>query len=240
MASLHHTLAEYQPNLLICHHGSHARNWNWLSLEQQRRKLLLSQPSKCMHPSLIPTSSTDDIPQSVILVVYLQWVNPPVYEVPLSYIAPMSLAVTTLGVLYQVVLTLDAYRIKNNIQLFTQCICNICLSISTVMQYSQIKDANDRILVGYNMYNLPFAKNDRHFWKHISPGLIVCIVLSCVCSVAMSILAFGLHREFAWAIYQHISPDKKTRNRYFGYQVSSSVFHFPCVCLLYSRSILSS
>ncbi|KAH7138383.1 hypothetical protein B0J11DRAFT_587651 [Dendryphion nanum] len=115
--------------------------------------------------------------QMAILLVYLDWVNPPVYEVPLSYIAPLTLAVTTLGFLFQVILTLDAYRIKNNIQLFTQCFCNICLSVSTVMQYDRIKDANSRILVGYNKYKKPFAKNDRRFWEHVSPALIIYLVI---------------------------------------------------------------
>lgn len=123
-------------------------------------------------------------------------------------------------------LTLDAYRIKNHIQLFMQCLCNICLSVSTVMQYNQIKDARDRLIVGANLAKLPFAKVDRHFWQRVSPGLIVCIAVSCICSTSMCGLAYGLHKEFSWALYQHVSPDVKTRRRYFSYQVYLVILKF--------------
>ncbi|OAL46339.1 hypothetical protein IQ07DRAFT_146909 [Pyrenochaeta sp. DS3sAY3a] len=164
--------------------------------------------------------------QIVILIVYLDWVNPPVYEVPLAYITPLTLAVTTLGCLFQTLITLDAYRIKNNVQIFTQCVFNTCLSVATIFQYIFIRDANTRILKGYNMYFLPFAKNDRNFWLHVSPALIVCIIVSCLCSVAMFVLAFALHREYAWAIYQHITPDKNFRYRYLTYQIYLVILKF--------------
>lgn len=145
--------------------------------------------------------------------------NPQVYEVPLSYITPLTLAVTTLGCLFQAIVTLDAYRIKNNVQIFTQCIFNTCLSVAIVFQYIFIRDASRRILRGYNMYFLPFAKNDRNFWQYVAPALVVCIVVSCLCSMAMYVLAYALHREYAWAIYQHITSDKNFRYRYLTYQV---------------------
>ena len=52
----------------------------------------------------------------VVLVVYLNWVNSVAYQVPIAYVTPLTLAVNTLGCLFQVILTLDAYRIKNHIQ----------------------------------------------------------------------------------------------------------------------------
>jgi hypothetical protein len=167
------------------------------------------------------TSNTSaDYDHSTILVVYLHWVNSVVYQVPLAFITPLTLSITTLGALYQLALTLDAYRIKNNIQLFVQCICNICLSIATVMQYRQIKNANARILINTDMYGTPFAKYDWRFWEHVSPALITCLVVSCVSTVAMCGLAYGLYQEFSWALYEHVSPDRKMRARYFAYQVS--------------------
>lgn len=153
------------------------------------------------------------------MMVYLQWVNPVVYQVPVSYVPSLTLGVTTMGALYQLVLTLDAYRIKNNIQIAVQCICNVCLSIATVMQYYQIKEANSRIRVGEDMYKTPFAKRDWHFWTHVSPALITCIVVSCVCSTAMCVLVIGLTREFSWKLYEQVSPDLTMRRRYFVYQV---------------------
>lgn len=162
---------------------------------------------------------------STILVIYLQWVNSVVYQVPLSYVTPLTLGTTALGALYQFALTLDAYRIKNNIQLFVLCVCNICLSVATVMQYGQIKDANGRILINHDMYGTPFAKYEWRFWDHVSPALITCIVVSCASSLAMCGLAYGLYQEFSWALYEQVSPDRKMRLRYFTYQVSINRNH---------------
>lgn len=136
---------------------------------------------------------------------------------------PLTLAVTTLGALYQFILTLDAYRIKNNTQLFVLCICNVCFSVATIMQYSQIKAARDRVIVNTDMYGTPFAKNDWKFWEHASPALLTCMVISCICSTALCALSFALSREFSWKLYQEVSPDRKMRARYFVYQVRVTV-----------------
>jgi hypothetical protein len=152
-------------------------------------------------------------------VTYLNWVNSVVYQVPLSYVIPLTLGVNSLGCLFQVILTLDAYRIKNHIQLFLQCAANICLSISTVLQYGETRNAAARIIINYDMYGTPFADLDWPFWKKISPGLMVCTVVTCVSSVVMCWLARGLYREFSWALYQHVSPDKTIQNKYAVYQV---------------------
>ena len=170
-------------------------------------------------------AKSDQLCYRTVLVVYLRWVNEVVYQVPLSYVVPLTLAITTLGALYQLILTLDAYRIKNNIQICVQCICNIFFSIATVMQYGQIKDANARILTGYDMYQTPFAKNDWRFWEHVSPALFVCLVVSCVSSVMMCGLAYALCREFSWTLYEQISPDRRIIKRYLSYQVSRNPNH---------------
>ncbi|KAK1910643.1 hypothetical protein P3342_008522 [Pyrenophora teres f. teres] len=157
--------------------------------------------------------------QVTILVVYLNWVNSVVYQTPLSYVTPLTLGINTLGVIYQMVLTLDAYRIKNHIQIFVQCAANLCLAISTVFQYTEMKQAVATIMITHDMYNTPFAKLERPFWKRTSPGLMVCTSLTCVCSAVMCGLAPGLYREFRWALYQHVSPDRRVQRKYFVYQV---------------------
>ena len=158
-----------------------------------------------------------------MLVVYLNWVNSVAYQVPVSYVTPLTLAITTLGAIYQLALTLDAYRIKNNIQLLVLCICNVCFSIATIMQYGQIKAARDRVIVNHDMYGTPFTKNDWMFWEHASPALLTCMVVSCICSTAMCALTFGLSREFSWTLYQEVSPDRKMRGRYLVYQVRTLI-----------------
>ncbi|KAB2110250.1 hypothetical protein AG0111_0g1071 [Alternaria gaisen] len=157
--------------------------------------------------------------QTVVLVVYLNWVNSVAYQVPIAYVTPLTLAVNTLGCLFQVILTLDAYRIKNHIQIFAQCVANICLSISTVLQYGEIRHAADRILLNHDQFGTPFADFDWPFRQKVSIGLMVCLVVTCVCSVIMCWLARGLYREFSWALYQHVSPDRKIQTKYMIYQI---------------------
>jgi hypothetical protein len=158
----------------------------------------------------------------VVLVVYLNWVNSVVYQVPIAYVTPLTLAVNSLGCLCQLIFTLDAYRIKNHVQIFMQCVANICLSISTVLQYGEIRDAAARILLDHDTYGTPFADHDWPFWKKASVSLMVCAVVTCGCSAIMCGLAMGLYREFSWALYQHVSPDRKMQRKYFVYQVSIS------------------
>jgi hypothetical protein len=160
-----------------------------------------------------------------VLVRYLQWVNSVAYQVPISYVTPLSIGIVLLGVVYQLILTLDAYRIKNNIQIFVHCICNVCLSVSTVMQYGQIKNARDRILVNTDMYGTPFAKYEWRWWDSTSPALITCNVTSCLCSVIICSLAYFISREFSWKVYQQVSPDREIRRRYSLYQVSRATLN---------------
>jgi hypothetical protein len=133
----------------------------------------------------------------VVLVVYLNWVNSVVYQVPIAYVTPLTLAVNSLGCLCQLILTLDAYRIKNHVQIFMQCVANICLSISTVLQYGEIRDAAAMILLDYDHYGTPLADHDWPFWKKASVSLMVCAVVTCGCSTIMCGLAMGIYREFS-------------------------------------------
>ncbi|USP72783.1 hypothetical protein yc1106_00057 [Curvularia clavata] len=157
--------------------------------------------------------------QMIILVVYFQWINPQIYEVPLAFVISLTLSINTLGCLYQMTLTLDAYRIKNHLQIFALCITNVCLSASTVLQYHTVNDAQARAVTNWNQYHIPLAKPDWPFWRRVSPGLIVCAVVSCLCSIFMCGIAPKLYREFAWALYQDVSPDTKVQRKYMFYQI---------------------
>jgi hypothetical protein len=142
-----------------------------------------------------------------------------VAQVPLAYVISLILSINTLGCLYQLILTLDSYRIKNHIQIFMLCVANVCLSIVTILQYGEVQHASARAAVGFNGKNLPFAKRDWEFWGRVSPGLIVCAVVSCTCSTVMCFVSMKLYREFAWALYQDVSPDMAIQWKYMYYQV---------------------
>jgi len=167
-----------------------------------------------------PSHPANTLLNSTVLVVYLNWVNPAVYEVQRAFVTPLTLGISTLGVLYQLILTLDAYRIKNHIQIFVQCAANVCLAISSVMQYKELKDSAAKLIPNRDRHQNHLVKVDWPFWDKVSPGLMVCTIQTCICSAVLCGLAPGLYREFSWALYQHVSPDRKIQNKYFVYQVS--------------------
>ena len=58
------------------------------------------------------------------------------------------------------------------------------------------------------------------FWPLVQPEVIVSSILVGACMVSSWVLTFRLNREFAWAIYRHISGSLSTRRKYLTYQVS--------------------
>ncbi|CAN9124869.1 unnamed protein product [Alternaria alternata] len=49
-------------------------------------------------------------------------------------------------------------------------------------------------------------------------------------------LARGLYREFSWALYQHVSPDRKIQTKYMIYQ--DEMVFYSCVALAFSALAL--
>ncbi|CAN9193031.1 unnamed protein product [Alternaria alternata] len=49
-------------------------------------------------------------------------------------------------------------------------------------------------------------------------------------------LARGLYREFSWALYQHVSPDRKIQTKYMIYQ--DEMVFYSCVALGFSALAL--
>lgn len=64
-------------------------------------------------------------------------------------------------------------------------------------------------------------KTDVRFWPVVQPALIVSSILVGTFMVASWLPTFRLNREFAWAIYRHISGSLSTRRKYLTYQASS-------------------
>ncbi|KAF9872933.1 hypothetical protein CkaCkLH20_09443 [Colletotrichum karsti] len=162
--------------------------------------------------------------QLAALVSYLHWVNPVAYQVPVTYVVPMAFAISALGSLFQAVVAVDSCRVKNKSQLWAQCIINACLTITLGLQHDQTKNANDRIVSGYDMYHHPFAKDAHSFWNIAHPVSITSTAVSAVCSIAMIVIATRLHVEFAWSVYEQISPDMRMKRRHKQYEQTFLVF----------------
>ncbi|KAH7186283.1 uncharacterized protein B0J16DRAFT_343432 [Fusarium flagelliforme] len=152
--------------------------------------------------------------QGAILTEYLDWINPVVYQVPTSYVIPVTFAVSTIGFLFQVLLAIDSCLFKNKIQIWMQCLINICLSVASGMQYFQTKSAAESVSTGYDQFKNPFVNTDKLYWKMTGPMAIACIVVAIVGNICICVLAFFLQMEFAWSVYEHISADTKMRGRH--------------------------
>ncbi len=113
-------------------------------------------------------------------------------------VIPTFLALYIFGVIYQLVLTWDALRLKNTIQIIGLCIYNIGLLAYGVVEIFQIKD----------------IKGDVD-----TPQVSAVASVFFVGSLILGFVAWKLYHEFAWTVYKHISADLRMKRRYLDYQV---------------------
>lgn len=142
------------------------------------------------------------------------------WQGPSSYIVPINFGVFVLGNVYLAGLAVDALRARNNLQLFGICISNVGVFVFSIMRYYQTHDNAHNLTQNFALGNKPFVKADVRFWPVVQPALIVSSILVGACMVTSWLLTFRLNREFAWAIYRHISGSLSIRRKYLTYQVS--------------------
>lgn len=99
---------------------------------------------------------------------------------------------------------------------------DVGIFIFSIMRYGQTHDNAAALATNYALGNSPLVKADVLFWSKIQPALIVSTVLIGACMVSSCLLTFRLNREFAWAIYRHISGSLATRRKYLAYQVGTA------------------
>ncbi|KAF2143971.1 uncharacterized protein K452DRAFT_223966 [Aplosporella prunicola CBS 121167] len=154
-----------------------------------------------------------------IHIRWQQWANPNFIQLQISYTAPVYLSLFMFGCLYQWLLAFDAIRSKHNIQLFAICVCNACLLIFTGLLYKEMRWVVPHATEQRDMYNKPLVKLDQDIWVEIGPCLLVCTIITGICTLAMWGFTYRLHKEFAWAIYKHVSADLHMRSRFLTYQI---------------------
>lgn len=136
-------------------------------------------------------------------------------DTPWTRSAPTSLALYVFAMIYELVLTWDALRLKNTIQIIGLCLCNFGLIIYGSVQPIQLQDAS---------FKIGLSEADRTgLWSDLRPALIAIPIVLFVGTLFMSFVARKLYNEFAWTIYKHISADLRMKRRYLTYQVSCSV-----------------
>ena len=117
---------------------------------------------------------------------------------------PTFLTLFIFGYLYILVLTWDALRLKNTIQIIGLCFSNLALFVYSVLQIDQIDKSIQKLLAAGAIKP---DKEDRNVWALCKPFLIAIPVVVGVVTVAMSVLAYQLYREFAWDILKLIGAD---------------------------------
>lgn len=158
---------------------------------------------------------------SYVLLEYTNWVNPVVYQVQRSYVIPLNFALFALGNFYQALLTFDALRLKNNLQLWAVCLLNFCLFVFSILRNFQTKDTAAILQEGYALYDRPFTDRSVDYWAKVKPVIWASAILIGVSFVISTFLVFLLQLEFRWAIYRHISGSLQMLRRYLAYQVFS-------------------
>ncbi|KAK9466463.1 hypothetical protein V1512DRAFT_169266 [Lipomyces arxii] len=138
---------------------------------------------------------------------------------------PTYLALFIFSQVYQLVLTVDALRLKNTIQVTGLCLFNAAMLVYAGIQYEQIKQASHELsnlrLVTGEGYVL-----DGSAWGDIEGFLIAIISIIGVGSFVMGYICFQLYKEFGWSIYKQIGADLRMKRRYLAYQIFMTMLKF--------------
>jgi hypothetical protein len=121
---------------------------------------------------------------------------------------PTSLTLFIFGLLYQLVLSWDALRLKNTIQIIGLGLYNVGLMIYGAVQIQQIQTA---------VSNLGAPNTD--VWDAIRPYLVTIPCVLAVTTLLLIGVAWKLYDEFGWTIYKHIGADLRMKRRYLTFQV---------------------
>lgn len=133
------------------------------------------------------------------------------------------LAVFVFGCVFQVVISWDAVRLKNTMQLIGVLIFNIALTVTAAIEIRQVRDAlnaQDRYGGGVQCENNPEEEcRARSLFPSVERYLIAVTGVCFVMEFLLAWLTFKLWKEFGWVIYQKIGADLKVRRMFFWYQL---------------------
>lgn len=153
------------------------------------------------------------------LVQWQSWVNPNATQVAISYQVPINIALIMFAVAYELFLGLDMVHHKNIILLLALCISNGCVLAYSVMQYMSIHITTLTIGEDRDYYNQPLVNLSRDLWKEIQPAELLIPITVSIATLLMWPIAYWVHREFSWAIYQYVQGSLQSRKQYRGYEV---------------------
>lgn len=129
---------------------------------------------------------------------------------------PTFLTLFIFGFIYVLLLSWDALRLKNTIQIIGLCIANLALMVYTILQIEQISSSIDAL---QDHQLLRPVSPGQDVWEACKPFLIAIPAIIGVVTIAMAYIAYQLYHEFAWDILKQIGADYRMKKRFLHYQV---------------------
>ncbi|KAI9725628.1 MAG: hypothetical protein M1828_002913 [Chrysothrix sp. TS-e1954] len=140
---------------------------------------------------------------------------------PVDKVVPTYLSLFIFGFIYQLLLTYDALRLKNTIQIIGLCLYNLGMLLEAALQLDQINDALQLSGTG------PHPELINPAFRHdIKPFVISVPIIMGVFTFLMAFATWKLYEEFAWSIYKHISADLRLKRRFLAYQIYIALLKF--------------
>ncbi|OTA04322.1 hypothetical protein A9Z42_0049010 [Trichoderma parareesei] len=136
---------------------------------------------------------------------------------------PTFLTLFIFGFLYELIIVLDALRMKNTIQIIGVCIANLALLVYAALQIEQIQ-----VALGILEVNgaLEPGTTSAMLWSDIKAYLIASPVIIAVTTIAMVYVAWKLYQQFAWDILKNIGADYRMKKRFLHYQIYIALLKF--------------
>ncbi|KAG0083991.1 hypothetical protein BGZ92_010290 [Podila epicladia] len=129
---------------------------------------------------------------------------------------PAYMLVFVFAQLFQLVLTWDAVRAQNTIEIIGIVAFNFCCFAYSIFEISQIRSSLFPKTIEYDFFGPGKAQD---LLKSIEPLLIVVVVVIGVTQCLVTWLAYQLFQEFGWKIYKKIGADPNMKKMYRAYQI---------------------
>lgn len=169
-----------------------------------------------MHTFSISNPST-----SYNLSQWESWLRPNSNQVSVSYLIPVNLALIMFAVFYESLISLKLMHDKSNLLLVAICVSKACIFAYSIMQYTSMHENVVLIQEARDSLNQPLVDLSRDLWKEIHPTEVMVPIVVGIATAIVCPVAYRLHTEYSWAIYQCVQGDPKIRSRYRGYEVRS-------------------
>lgn len=137
---------------------------------------------------------------------------------------PVFLALFVFGMLFFIVIVMDAFRLHNTIQIVGCVVYNVALLVTAALEVTQVRSAlqsQDRIGRGVPC---PFDEKRRcgavaTLYPAIRPQLIATPAIIGAAQIPLTWLTFKLWQDFGWQVYKKIGADLQKRRMMLVYQI---------------------